>query len=193
MPVLIGKTIESDYTNPLGLLSDCHRRIERFLNLLFTVVSQATEAKLRTEERQALATALRYFREAAPKHTRDEEESLFPRLRASQNPQAQAAFSMLDTLHEDHETADISHQQVEVLCLQWLSDDYLQEESRNRLSQLLTGLKSIYERHIAVEDTQIFPLARKILNASQLQSIASEMASRRGIELSAYANPQNFS
>jgi hemerythrin-like domain-containing protein len=193
MPVLIGKTIESDYTNPLGLLSDCHRRIERFLNLLFTVVSQATEAKLRTEERQALATALGYFREAAPKHTRDEEESLFPRLRASQNPQAQAAFSMLDTLHEDHETADISHQQVEVLCLQWLSDDYLQEESRNRLSQLLTGLKSIYERHIAVEDTQIFPLARKILNASQLQSIASEMASRRGIELSAYANPQNFS
>jgi hemerythrin-like domain-containing protein len=193
MPVLIGKTIESDYTNPLGLLSDCHRRIERFLNLLFIVVSQSTEAKLRTEERQALETALRYFREAAPKHTRDEEESLFPRLRASQNPQAQAALSMLDTLHEDHETADISHQQVEVLCLQWLSDDYLQEESRNRLSQLLTGLKSIYERHIAVEDTQIFPLARKILNASQLQSIASEMASRRGIELSAYAKPQNFS
>jgi hemerythrin-like domain-containing protein len=193
MPVLIGKTIESDYTNPLGLLSDCHRRIERFLNLLFIVVSQSTEAKLRTEERQALETALRYFREAAPKHTRDEEESLFPRLRASQNPQAQAALSMLDTLHEDHETADISHQQVEVLCLQWLSDDYLQEESRNRLSQLLTGLKSIYERHIAVEDTQIFPLARKILNTSQLQSIASEMASRRGIELSAYATPQNFS
>jgi hypothetical protein len=33
MPITIGKKIESDYWNPLGLLSDCHRRIEQFIDL----------------------------------------------------------------------------------------------------------------------------------------------------------------
>ena len=39
------------------------------------------------ETRVALESALRYFREAAPKHTADEEESLFPRLRQMHLPE----------------------------------------------------------------------------------------------------------
>jgi hemerythrin-like domain-containing protein len=183
MPVTIGKAPESDYTNPLGLLSDCHRRIERFLNLLITVVNQAAGERLHTEERQALETALRYFREAAPKHTSDEEESLFPRLRTLQSPLAQEALSMLDILHQDHETADLAHQEVESLCRQWLADDALAKESCHRLRDRLESLKSIYERHIAVEDTQLFPLARKLLDAPELQAMAAEMAARRGLDL----------
>lgn len=183
MPVTIGKALESDYTNPLGLLGDCHRRIERFLNLLITVVSQAAGAQLHTEEREALETALRYFREAAPKHTLDEEESLFPRLRALPNPLAQAAFSMLDVLHEDHQTATLAHQEIDSLCLQWLTDDSLTQASYHHLRELLESLRSIYARHIAVEDTQIFPLAQQLLDDSQVQAIATEMASRRGIDL----------
>jgi hemerythrin-like domain-containing protein len=183
MPVRIGKAIESDYTNPLGMLSDCHRRIEGFLNLLVVVTDQMAGAKLGAEERQALETALRYFREAAPKHTRDEEESLFPRLRALQNPVAQAAFSTLDNLHEDHEIADLAHQEVEALCQQWLADDELAKEDCARLRDLLERLKRIYESHIAVEDTQVFPLAEKLLEASAIQAIAAEMAARRGIDL----------
>jgi hemerythrin-like domain-containing protein len=193
MPVTIGKAIESDYTNPLGLLSDCHRRIERFLELLITVVYQAAGAKLPTEEREALETALRYFREAAPKHTSDEEESLFPRLRTLQNPLAQTAVSMLDVLHEDHETANLAHQEIESLCLQWLADDKLAKESCQHLSELLESLKNIYQRHIAVEDTEVFPLAQKLLNLSQLQAIATEMASRRGIDLQKRGGLPNFS
>jgi hemerythrin-like domain-containing protein len=183
MPVRIGKAIESDYTNPLGMLSDCHRRIEGFLNLLVVVTDQMAGAKLGAEERQALETALRYFREAAPKHTRDEEESLFPRLRALQNPVAQAAFSTLDNLHEDHEIADLAHQEVEALCQQWLTDEALGKEDCDRLRDLLERLKRIYESHIAVEDTQVFPLAEKLLEASAIQAIAAEMAARRGIDL----------
>jgi hypothetical protein len=28
MPISIGQKLESDFRNPLGLLSDCHRRID---------------------------------------------------------------------------------------------------------------------------------------------------------------------
>jgi hemerythrin-like domain-containing protein len=185
MPVQIGKSPESDYTNPLGLLSDCHRRIEYFLNLLLTVAAQADKTGVGAEEREALQTALRYFREAAPKHTLDEEESLFPRLRALQNPQAEAACTMLARLHEDHQTAEAAHQEVERIFRQWLADDALPLDSRKRLTERLNELKQIYEAHIALEDHQIFPLARTLLEASEQQAIASEMASRRGINIEA--------
>jgi hypothetical protein len=44
-------------------------------------VTSVVDRPLTEETRAALETALRYFREAAPKHTADEEESRFPRLR----------------------------------------------------------------------------------------------------------------
>jgi hypothetical protein len=33
MPIVIGAKRESDFTDPIGMLSDCHRRIEMFLNV----------------------------------------------------------------------------------------------------------------------------------------------------------------
>ena len=51
-----------------------------FMNVL-QQVAMAADRPLADDARNSLETALRYFREAAPKHTADEEESLFPRLR----------------------------------------------------------------------------------------------------------------
>ncbi len=83
MPVVIGAKPESGFRDPIGLLTDCHRRVERFLSVLVQVGAQTQGGSLTSEQRTALETALRYFRDAAPKHTADEEESLFPRLRAA--------------------------------------------------------------------------------------------------------------
>ena len=81
MPVLIGAKPESTFEDLIGLLGDCHRRIERFLSILVRVAAEVHGNPLSDEQRTAFQTALKYFREAAPKHTADEEESLFPRLR----------------------------------------------------------------------------------------------------------------
>ncbi len=81
MPIAIGQKLESDFRNPLGLLSDCHRRIERFLDGLIVISEEAQGNKIDDVQRQQFEVGLRYFRVAAPKHTLDEEESLFPRLR----------------------------------------------------------------------------------------------------------------
>jgi len=75
MPVQIGAKAHP-FSDPTGLLSDCHRRIEMFLGALEGVAS-VIDHPLTEETRAALESALRYFREAAPKHTADEEESLF--------------------------------------------------------------------------------------------------------------------
>lgn len=78
MPVQIGAHAHS-FSDPTGLLSDCHRRIKMFLGSL-QHVAEVIDRPLTDDARAALESALRYFRESAPKHTADEEESLFPRL-----------------------------------------------------------------------------------------------------------------
>ena len=183
MAITIGKKPEHDFTNPLGLLSDCHRRIEYFLSLLITISKQAQGGSLSLEQREALEAALAYFKQAAPKHTLDEEESLFPRLRACRNLQAQAALSMLEVLQADHQVADQMHQQVESLTRQWLIEGKLSAMQSQQLTTTLDELADIYQRHITVEDQQIFPLAGTLLEKPELEIVGREMAARRGLDL----------
>lgn len=188
MPITIGKKTESDYSNPLGLLSDCHRRIEGFLDVLIEIAKKAGGGKLNEDQRHALEVAVRYFREAAPKHTRDEEESLFPRMLASADERARSALALLDELHNDHTLADASHAEVETLASQWLSEGTLPVQSVGRLRELLDQLHDTYQRHIPIEDHEVFPLAGKILSNTELTNIGREMASRRSIDLDALAS-----
>ena len=184
MPITIGAKPESDFKDPIGMLGDCHRRIERFLNVLISISAQEKGAPLADQQKAALATALRYFREAAPKHTADEEESLFPRLRRSGSTEIESALSRVDELERDHDCAAKWHEEADRLGRRWLTAGGLAQEDASRLSAVLEDLVQLYRRHIAIEDTEVFPLAAEILSASDRESIGAEMASRREVELS---------
>ena len=41
MPIQIGQRADHGFDEPLGLLSDCHRRIEHFLRVLSTISADA--------------------------------------------------------------------------------------------------------------------------------------------------------
>ena len=73
----------ADFTDPIAMLNDCHRRIERFLGVLVNLSRERHVGELGEPARSALAAALHYFDAGAPLHTADEEESLFPRLRVA--------------------------------------------------------------------------------------------------------------
>src|SRR6202521_2692389 len=111
MPVQIGQKPESGFHNPLGLLSDCHRRIERFLDVLVRLCAKGAGAFMTPPEITAMENALQYFRESAPKHTADEEESLFPRLRKASG--GQAALTCMEKLETDHQSAARDHGTVD--------------------------------------------------------------------------------
>jgi hemerythrin-like domain-containing protein len=175
MPVVIGAKPQSNFSDPIGLLTDCHRRIERFLGVLVRVVTDVRGGELSGEQRVALDTALKYFREAAPKHTADEEETLFPRLRAAGH-----ALADLDTLHEDHGRADRAHAEVDRLGREWL-DRALAPAETSKLATLLTELAALYRAHIDVEEKSIFPLAVQVLPAEERAAMGKEMAGRRGV------------
>ena len=172
MPVQIGRR-ESDFTHPLGLLSDCHRRIERFLNVLLTLSRTRAGSALDSAESASLRAALDYFRDAAPEHTADEEESLFPRMRAA------GALAELDHLESDHAAAAAAHAEVDALGSRWLDAGSLPAESATRLADLLLQLDETYRRHIALEDSEIFPAAGRVLSREQLAEVGREMENRR--------------
>jgi hemerythrin-like domain-containing protein len=190
MPIVIGQKPESDFRNPLGLLSDCHRRIERFLDGLIAISEAANGGKLSEELSREFEVGLRYFREAAPKHTLDEEESLFPRLREKEGDEHQATFALLDSLHAEHEEADLMHQQVDELGRAWLANNGLSPENSQMLINLLKDLRATYEKHIALEDNELFPRAGRVLDRSELEAIAQEMAARRGLYTSGVTHEQ---
>lgn len=180
MGIQIGQKPSPTFQQPLELLSDCHRRIESFLRALSLVTEQAQGGALNSPQREGLQTALRYFREAAPKHTADEEESLFPRMRELSPDATRDALEKIETLEADHAAANRGHELVEQLGQKWLKENALSKDEIVLLSETLATLQKIYSRHIAVEDNEIFPLAAKILNREQLASVGREMASRRG-------------
>jgi hypothetical protein len=144
MPVQIGAKAHS-FSDPTGLLSDCHRRIEMFLGSL-QHVADVIDRPLTEEARSALESALRYFRESAPKHTADEEESLFPRLRQIQDPEIENALASLDALEADHHKANTLHGEVDVLGTRCLDERCLPATEAAQFRRQQVGL-NLRETH----------------------------------------------
>jgi len=185
VPVKLGATPEHGFDQPLGLLSDCHRRIENFLGVMIRVLerSDGGSKPLAPEARNALEAALKYFDVAAPRHTQDEEASLFPRLRESKDPDALAALARMQSLEEDHRRADAMHDEAKTLCRRWLDTGPLPPAEISRLDELLRELQQMYARHISLEDSELFPLASRVLDREQIEQLGKEMAQRRGLSV----------
>ena len=183
MPIHIGQRSDHGFDEPLGLLSDCHRRIEHFLDVLVTVANQAAEGELIPSYRSALEGAIRYFEVAAPKHTADEEDSLFPRLRESDDPALAQALASLEVLVHDHGEAQAHHAAVDELVRRWLENGRIPPNDVKQLRDRLAHLQALYRRHIAIEDREVFPAAARVLDREQIDRIGTEMAARRQVAI----------
>ncbi|MGH9586454.1 MAG: hemerythrin domain-containing protein [Acidobacteriaceae bacterium] len=183
MLLQIGQKPESDFHHPIGMLEDCHKRILFFLKNLIKVVSEADAGSLDPGQRVTLEKALKYFREAAPRHTADEEESLFPRLRRIDTPAIGELFGKIDCLENEHRWADEQHLQVDAICRGWLEMGPISADVREGLRGTLNGLLDFYERHIQIEEAEIFSAARNLIDDSEKELIGEEMATRRGLTM----------
>jgi len=181
MPVQIGQTAAT-FADPIGLLKDCHRRIERFLETLLRIADTKQGAPLGGDERAALEGALNYFRDAAPRHTEDEEDSLFPRLMEHAAAGDPVALAMIAELEDGHEQANAAHEEIDRLGRRWLAQGSLTAPEAARIAGLLRELRTFYERHIATEDNELFPLAGRMLDAQELAAVGSEMRARRRLQ-----------
>jgi hemerythrin-like domain-containing protein len=152
-----------------------------FLGSLLAVAERSDEP-LTEEMRLSLESSLRYFRDAAPKHTADEEESLFPRLRQIKSPEMQNALAELDALEKDHRWAEPLHAAVEKLGHTYLETGTLPPSDSRYFREAIDLLAAMYRRHIEIEDRDVFPVAARLLAREEKDAVAREMAERRNIK-----------
>jgi hemerythrin-like domain-containing protein len=176
MAVQIGAKADAGFDDPIGMLQDCHRRIERFVGLLGLIARQAEGRALSAEECEAVEAAERYFRESGPRHNSDEEESLFPRMR-----QGGAAEVLRDVerLEDEHRQSEALHKEASELFDLWMADGGLSVTDRNRLHAVTTRLEQIYREHIRIEEQVVFPRASQMLDQKAVEAIGAEFRSRR--------------
>lgn len=177
--VTIGGKPLAGFDQPIELLKDCHRRIEHFLGVLQKVVELFGDGELSEEGRRALATSLEYFAVAAPRHTADEEQSLFPRMRRSGDAEARAVMAELDRLESDHRRAEACHGQVDDLGREWLEAGHIDELKCATMRALLAELVALYASHIRLEDERVFEAAARLLKPGELGEVGVEMQRRR--------------
>ena len=180
MPVHIGEKVHS-FSDPTGLLSDCHRRVEMFLGMLEAAANNL-KGGTREEVTGPLESALHYFAHAAPKHTADEEESLFPRMRRLSEPEVISTLQKLFELEQDHRWADPLHAGVERLGRKYLAGQALSPEEIGLFAESVARLTAMYKDHIRLEEDLVFPLAARLLSDSDKAEIAREMATRRNLD-----------
>lgn len=175
MTIQIGAKPDSGFDDPIGMLKDCHRRIESFLGILCVVVGRAMGRGLTSEERGAVKAALQYFRTGGQRHTADEEESLFPRLRASDADSVEE----ISRLEDDHREANDLHGSVERLYSTWIASGELTSADALQLQSETGRLKQLYSDHIQVEETIVFARAAQVLDSHAIAAIGTEFRFRR--------------
>jgi len=183
MLLTVDRKRDHGFDEPLGLLSDCHRRIEYFLAVLVSMTNQVKGGALATAERGQLEGALAYFATAGPRHTADEEESLFPRLEAStrRDRNVADALELVRSLEHDHTEAKGHHVVVDNIVRRWLDAGRLGGSDVKELEIRLNRLGALYRPHIEAEDRTLFPAAARILSARDVEEIGAEMAARRSV------------
>jgi hemerythrin-like domain-containing protein len=175
MAIQIGAKPDSGFDDPLGMLTDCHRRIESFLGVLCLVAERARGRKLTGEESTAVEAALNYFGTGGQRHNADEEESLFPRLRSVSGGQIDSTMH----LESDHRRAAALHNTVEEVYSTWISDGVLDAGEEARLTSATGELKRLYADHIQLEETVIFPHALEVLDREAIAAMGAEFRQRR--------------
>ena len=176
MAVQIGAKPDSGFEDPIGMLKDCHRRIEHFLDILCVVVERAGNRSLTEEERSAVKASLQYFHVGGERHTLDEEESLFPRLLAVAPTETN---DVLARLRRDHGDAENLHASVDWLYTAWISSGILKDSNRAALLTQTLSLKYLYTDHILLEETEVFPRAALALDRDSLAEMGREFSVRR--------------
>ena len=159
---------------PLEHLMACHRRIEQRLD---TLVKAA--GLLKADPRQALeaiAKSIQFLDSDGVLHTRDEEESVFPRLRPKLSLE-EAVF--VDSLEAQHHQAESIFSELKALAGRIGSPEGPSMHLESEYFERAVRLRSLYQDHIRSEDEIFSALAKRSLAGSELAQISSEMRARR--------------
>jgi hemerythrin-like domain-containing protein len=157
---------------PIDHLQACHRRIENRLDTLERAGEHLED--LFEESLLAIFNSLRFMDTSGVRHTVDEEESVFPRLR---NSLSEEQIQYLDQLESQHREVDTLYDSLKEVVSQLQREPNPERILAYR--ELVEKLTSAYRAHIASEDSILMKMARSVLTTDELAAIQAEMRARR--------------
>ena len=162
---------------PLEMLSACHDRMARQCATLRRLVPHLALHGADQEARTAATNVMRYFDTSAINHHRDEEVDLFPALIESMaGSDAVCLHELTEGLTMDHRALEAHWQRLRLILAQIAEGQSVLLESID-----VEAFVGLYERHIEIEDTELLPMAARLLSDDALASIGRAMRERRGI------------
>jgi hemerythrin-like domain-containing protein len=161
------------FDQPLALLRACHERILRQCVTLDRLVVHLRSDGLTPAARRAAAEVYRYFSTAGQHHHEDEEQDLFPRLRAHAD-----LAGLLTALAGDHRRMEALWQQLAPMLRE--PDDM---PNLAVFEKLVAEFNALYVAHIERENRELLPRAEQLLSEDVLRELAARMAARRGVTL----------
>lgn len=163
---------------PFEMLTACHERVERMLDLLSRLQAHLTAQGCDEQARSAAADVLRYFDLAAPQHHLDEERLVFPAVLALQ---AQPLCQLVERLQREHREMErlwaLVRQTLERLTR---ADAQSWTPLSDADKAAMAAFAAIYQDHIRDEEGLVYPAAQQALEKDQLQAMSSDMMRRRG-------------
>ena len=160
----------------LEMLLGCHARTRHFIQLSQTLVH--AESAPYQEIAQASASVLRHFGTALPLHEADENESLFPRLRAAQ-PTGGLVREAAETMVEQHKAIQELVTELLPLCASLGRQPGRLPFLSQRLGHVTQALNQIFAAHLCLEETVVFPAITEWLSPAHIKQMSREMHERR--------------
>ncbi len=170
------------FDHPLEMLHACHGKIQRQLDTLQKLAAHLP-AHLPAhgcdkQAQQAAQGILRYFDTAGQFHHQDEEENLFPALRALDVPEKTQIETLIERLLAQHAVMFAAWSEARAVLVK------IAEGVNAPLPEaLVENLAGNYTRHIAIEETELLPLAAHLLGPQQIMEVGKHMAERRGAKI----------
>lgn len=167
-------TPAAGFDEPFEMLSGCHERVERTLGLLARLVPYVQERGVDDVAVHAAGDILRYFDLAAPRHHEDEERHVFPEVLRGVDEVLKAQVRRLQADHRAMTEAwALLRVQLVVLTTK---PEALDVAALSVASAKFSGL---YDEHIRIENSVVFPAARASMSPVQVSAMSLDMQQRR--------------
>jgi hemerythrin-like domain-containing protein len=162
---------------PLEILEACHERVINHCEILQKLSNHLQKVGVDDQAKLASKNLLRYFESAAKNHHEDEEKNLFPMLQESMaGSDAICINQIIIRLRNEHQILEKIWQEIKrPLELIASGKEAVINQSNIRL------LAKTYEQHITLEEDELFPMAKRLLNEEQLKVMSHDMTQRRKI------------
>jgi len=165
------------FDQPIAVLKHCHDKIRKQLTTLQNLLGHLGQNGNTPEAQQAAKAVLQYFNKAAHLHHDDEEQDLMPMLQATATGDDAALLaSLVPEILADHQRMDQA----------WLTLrpelDAIAAGTDSQLSH--DGVRdyiAAYQAHMAKEEGQLAPMAKRLFSAQQMEQLGTAMQRRRGI------------